>query len=133
MYSSRRRTARSLTISRSIQWGSAQPPLDPDPPSRMQTPHPGCRPPYPGCRTPVNRMTHRCKNITLPQTSFAGGNKNYNFTYIKFKFEAYFGYFFVFYSGPFKSFVKICVLYKHMSIKTTKSYYTELFKWHLTS
>ena len=25
---------------------------------------------------PVNRMTHRCKNITLPQTSFAGGNKN---------------------------------------------------------
>ena len=24
--------------------------------------------------TPVNRMTDRCKNITLPQTSFAGGN-----------------------------------------------------------
>ena len=23
----------------------------------------------------VNRMTDRCKNITLPQTSFAGGNK----------------------------------------------------------
>ena len=23
---------------------------------------------------PVNRMTHRCKNITWPQTSFAGGN-----------------------------------------------------------
>ena len=23
---------------------------------------------------PVNRMTNRCKNITLPQTSFAGGN-----------------------------------------------------------
>ena len=23
---------------------------------------------------PVNRMTHRCKNITLPETSFAGGN-----------------------------------------------------------
>ena len=30
------------------------------------------RPPSPS----VNRMTHRCKNITLPQTSFAGGNKN---------------------------------------------------------
>ena len=31
---------------------------------------------------PVNRMTDRCKNITLPQTSFAGGNqkKNYNKT-----------------------------------------------------
>ena len=25
---------------------------------------------------PVNRMTDRCKNITLPQTSFAGSNKN---------------------------------------------------------
>ena len=24
---------------------------------------------------PVNRMTNRCKNITLPQTSFAGGNR----------------------------------------------------------
>ena len=24
---------------------------------------------------PVNRMTDRCKNITLLQTSFAGGNK----------------------------------------------------------
>ena len=24
---------------------------------------------------PVNKMTDRCKNITLPQTSFAGGNK----------------------------------------------------------
>ena len=24
---------------------------------------------------PVNRMTNRCKNITLPQTSFAGGKK----------------------------------------------------------
>ena len=25
----------------------------------------------------VNRMTHRCKNITLPQTSFAGGNNDF--------------------------------------------------------
>ena len=25
--------------------------------------------------SPVNRMTDRCKNITLPQTSFADGNK----------------------------------------------------------
>ena len=24
---------------------------------------------------PVNRMTDACENITLPQTSFAGGNK----------------------------------------------------------
>ena len=26
---------------------------------------------------PVNRMTDDCENITLPQTSFAGGNKLY--------------------------------------------------------
>ena len=26
---------------------------------------------------PVNRMTDRCKNITLPQTSFAGGKKSF--------------------------------------------------------
>ena len=51
------------------------------------TPHPpgagtpGTRhPPGPGTPQdqtppPVNRMTDRCKNITLPQTSFAGGNK----------------------------------------------------------
>ena len=26
-------------------------------------------------RPPVNRMTHGSKNITMPQTSFAGGNK----------------------------------------------------------
>ena len=25
---------------------------------------------------PVNRMTNRCKNITLPQTSFPGGNES---------------------------------------------------------
>ena len=28
----------------------------------------------PGTPPPVNRMTDRCKNSTLPQTSFAGGN-----------------------------------------------------------
>ena len=30
-----------------------------------------------GCQVlpPVNRMTNRCKNITLPQTAFAGSNK----------------------------------------------------------
>ena len=26
---------------------------------------------------PMNRMTDRCKNITLPQTSFAGGNNRH--------------------------------------------------------
>ena len=28
---------------------------------------------------PVNRMTNRCKNITLPQTSFAGGKNTWKF------------------------------------------------------
>ena len=27
----------------------------------------------------VNRMTHRCRNITLPQTSFAGGKNNFTY------------------------------------------------------
>ena len=31
---------------------------------------------------PMNRMTDRCKNITLPQTLFAGGNKSRTFLYI---------------------------------------------------
>ena len=26
----------------------------------------------------VNRMTDKCKNITLPQTSFAGGKNGWN-------------------------------------------------------
>ena len=38
-----------------------------------QTP-PWTRHPLGTRHLPVNRMTDRCKNITLPQTSFAGGN-----------------------------------------------------------
>ena len=35
---------------------------------------------------PVNRMTNRCKNITLPQTSFAGGkNDKLKMNQIKFQ------------------------------------------------
>ena len=33
---------------------------------------------------PVNRMTDKCKNITLPQTSFAGGNKGFLLDNLKF-------------------------------------------------
>ena len=45
---------------------------------------------------PVNRMTDRCKNITLPQTSFAGGNKTFgNIMYFnripQFKYRVYGG------------------------------------------
>ena len=76
MHSSRMRTARLLTISHIIRLGGLPNPLPPrktPPGSRLlpwkHTPPCGCRPPSP----PVNRMTHRCKNITLAQTSFAGG------------------------------------------------------------
>ena len=65
-------------------------PLGPDtPPGPDTTPQdqtPQTRPPgtrTPGTRhppwdqaPPVNRMTDRCKNITLHQTSFTGGNKD---------------------------------------------------------
>ena len=44
-------------------WQPCMPPSNhAHPPATMHAPH------------PVNRMTNRCKNITLPQTSFAGGN-----------------------------------------------------------
>ena len=86
------RTARSLPYGREVPdrvpaldrdppW---QRPLDRDPPSPGQTPMerpPGQRPPtvmwpvvHAGTETPpLNRMTHRRKNIILSQTSFAGG------------------------------------------------------------
>ena len=49
------------------------------PPPAMHTPQARTPPehtnkPPPHTPPPVNRMTNRCKNITLPQTSFAGGN-----------------------------------------------------------
>ena len=58
MHSCRMRTVRSSTVSRSIRGGPAQAPW-------MQTP-------------PADRMTDTCKNITLPQTSFTGSNKDNN-------------------------------------------------------
>ena len=64
MHSSRMRTARPLTVSHGR--GSA------NPPSWMQTPW--MQTPL-DADPPVNRMPHRFKNITLLQTSFAGGNK----------------------------------------------------------
>ena len=96
MHSSRMRTARLLTVSCSARGGGEQgiyphPPLMQTPldahPSWMHTPfdvdptgctHPGhvtCDACWEATPTPVNRMTHSCKNITLLQTSFAGGNK----------------------------------------------------------
>ena len=54
--------------------GSAQPPNPRFRPPGARPPSWG-RPPPPEADGPVNRMTHRCKNITLSQTSFTGGNK----------------------------------------------------------
>ena len=55
------------------------PPRGPDPPgpgSPLGTRPPRTRQP-PGDQTPpVDRMTDRCKHITLPQTSFAGGKNS---------------------------------------------------------
>ena len=95
MHSSRMRTARSLIVSPYLVVSHACPPgsnhmhAPPEQPRMppQEQPHmpPGATmhtPPRsndacpPGATThdpPVNRMTNRCKNITLPQTSFAGG------------------------------------------------------------
>ena len=96
MHSSRLRTARSLTVSRSIGGGRVggvlpnpprcrppwmQTPLWMQTPTQMQTPlldavpPPGCRPP--GCGSPCGQ-TNTCENITLPQTSFSGGKKGFD-------------------------------------------------------
>ena len=77
MHSSRMRTARALTIG----WGGV--------PARGGIPAwgvylPGGLPAQgctcPGTPPPVNRMTDRCKNITLPQTSFAGDNNDSSYS-----------------------------------------------------
>ena len=80
------RTARLLTVSRSIRWEGLQtpllrqtlplmeadPPLDSDMWPVMHAEKPSQYPPPP--REQMNRMTHGCENITVLQTSFAGGN-----------------------------------------------------------
>ena len=94
MHSSRMHTACLLTVSCSIPSISGGGGL-PNPPG-CRPPPPGCRPPSPWMQTPlnvdspdrvtcdacweanhpVNRMTHRCKNMTIPQISIAGGNND---------------------------------------------------------
>ena len=94
MHSSRMRTARLLTVSSSIPCGRGlpnlpgtrtPPPMEADSiPHCRQTPSPleADRPPPleadrpPSLQTdlsPVDRKIDACENITLPQTSFAGG------------------------------------------------------------
>ena len=91
MHSSRMRTARLLTITHSIwdergvcPWGSAWGCLPGGGGGSAEGGQPRgvCIPACNGADTPhVNRITDRYKNITLPLTSFAGGNKCSNLKY----------------------------------------------------
>ena len=67
-------------VCRPLFWGrpplmEADPPLDSDmwPEMHAEKPSQHPRPPPPP-REQINRMTHGCENITVLQTSFAGGN-----------------------------------------------------------
>ena len=83
------RTARSLTVSRRIlrtppattHAPPPQPCMPPTttPPATMHAPQP-CTPQQPHTPPPWTEW-HTCKNITLPQTSFAGGNKTPRVSY----------------------------------------------------
>ena len=76
MHSSRMRTARNSSRPGGLH--QTPPPGPGNPPrARHPPPEPGTPPPPEQAPPAVNRMTNRCKNITLPQTSFAGG-KNYH-------------------------------------------------------
>ena len=85
MHSSRMRTARSSSRPGGLHQA---PPPGPDPPLSRHPPGPDPRGPDPrragtppgpgtppGTRHPPSGQTDTCKHITLPQTSFAGGNK----------------------------------------------------------
>ena len=72
------RNARLLTVSRTARRGGSNlPPQDAEPPG-----HVTCGACWEAKPHTANRMTHSCKNITLPHTSFAGG-KNTFITNIK--------------------------------------------------
>ena len=73
-----------------LQWPSLLPCMPPRPPPPPYMPHCNtCNPtmyaplpcmphhacPHHGQPPPMDRMTDACENITLPQTSFVGGNK----------------------------------------------------------
>ena len=88
MHSNRMRTARLLTVSQHALLGRGVPAwgctcLGVYLPGAVYLSR-GCTCPggvyLPRYSPPVNRMTDRCKNITLPQTSFAGGNNASQFS-----------------------------------------------------
>ena len=102
MHSSRMRTAHLLTIPRSIRGGGWCPPGGCLPGGCLPggVCLRGCLPSGGVCpiacwdTPPVNRVTDRCKNITLSQTSFTGGTNIYcmyicNSTYFPFPILKY--------------------------------------------
>ena len=78
MHSNRMRTARSSNrpggFHQETPPGSRLPREQTPPAARHAGIPPAMLAGIPPTPPPMNRMTDRCKNITLPQTSFAGGN-----------------------------------------------------------
>ena len=78
MHSSRMRTARSSSRPRGIGGGveglHQAPSWDQAPPQTRHPPWDQARPPVSGTPPWTETLTHATQNITLPQTSFAGGN-----------------------------------------------------------
>ena len=78
LHSSRMRTARLLPVSTSMHYGGCLGVPASGLGGASLWSGAGCL--YPSMKwgrpAPVNRMTDRCKNITLPQTSFAGSKDN---------------------------------------------------------
>ena len=77
-------TPHSLTCPPATMHTPLQPHMPPRPPNDHAHPPQPCMSPATmhaplatiHAPTPVNRMTNRCENITLPQTSFVGSNKS---------------------------------------------------------
>ena len=88
MHSSRMRTARLLTVSRIIRVGGGCLPTEGGGSARGVSARRVCIPAcigadIPTLPSPVDRMTDRCKNITLPKTSFAGGKNRVQYIIVQ--------------------------------------------------
>ena len=71
---------------------------------------------------PVNRMTDRCKNITLPQTSFAGGNNHIEILdprVLLHELQIDLSSWIL--SGIFHTKTKISCVLRHMELQTTRT------------
>ena len=121
MHSNRMRTARLLTVTQHALPGvlAAGVPAggctcQGGVPARMGT--------FPGNPPPVNRMTDRCKNITLPQTSFAGGNEMCVCDiYVQFKMTNYNIYIFLIFDINLLIYLFVVTwIYNNISIRMTQ-------------